>query len=134
MVGVLLAMQLAPSMAGLPERWWFRSDVNCATRERMGAWENMSALKVRLCYTACNAPAKRLCLTVCMVCMYFTHANCHHVPVRLLQKRVGEFRMMLQSQQHKVIVCVGHSTFFREFMNTGRGTRLRNCELHTQYL
>ena len=51
---------------------------------------------------------------------------------RVMQQRVAEFRRFLETTPARVVVCIGHSTFFRE-LTTPRG-RLKNCELHTMYL
>ena len=44
-----------------------------------------------------------------------------------LQERCGRFRKWLQNQPQKVIVVVGHSTFFKAF--TSSPHRLKNCEI-----
>jgi hypothetical protein len=51
------------------------------------------------------------------------------LPFRRTQKRVAEFTRFLNSRSEKVIVCVGHSTFWKVFSNDK--TRLKNCEVKT---
>lgn len=45
------------------------------------------------------------------------------------QKRVAEFTRFLNSRSEKVVVCIGHSTFWKMFSNDK--SRLKNCEVKT---
>jgi len=53
-------------------------------------------------------------------------------PKKHLLKRVGLFRQWVLRQPHKVIIAFGHSTFWKEFQNSG--ARLKNCEISTLYV
>ncbi|KAL4427305.1 hypothetical protein ABPG77_003214 [Micractinium sp. CCAP 211/92] len=50
----------------------------------------------------------------------------------LLLSRIGAFRRWLQEQPEKVIVAVGHSSYWRQFEEVCRGTKpthMKNCEV-----
>lgn len=52
-------------------------------------------------------------------------------PLRV-QSRIGAFRRWLQEQPEKVVVAVGHSSYWRHFEEVCRGTKpthMRNCEV-----
>lgn len=59
-------------------------------------------------------------------------ASCPYLktePMSHVKERCGRFRKWLQDQPRKVIVVVGHSTFFKVF--TSSPHRLKNCEIQT---
>lgn len=62
------------------------------------------------------------------VSLKYAQASAHMLSLTL-QERCGRFRKWLQDQPQKVIVVVGHSTFFKVF--TSSPHRLKNCEIQT---
>lgn len=49
------------------------------------------------------------------------------------QRRISEFKKWVQSRPERVIVAVGHSCYWKEFMRglMGDAGYMRNCELMT---
>ena len=82
----------------------------------------------------CNVMCRARLLPPARCCARFIAVAHLRAAVWPVQLRMGAFRKLLEGKPHKVIVCIGHSTFFREFSSGGRGKRMLNCELHTQYL
>ncbi|KAK9867462.1 hypothetical protein WJX84_001003 [Apatococcus fuscideae] len=59
-------------------------------------------------------------------------ASCPYLksePMSAVKERCGQFRKWLEEQPQKVIVVVGHSTFWKVF--TSSPHRLKNCEVQT---
>jgi hypothetical protein len=48
-----------------------------------------------------------------------------------MRGRVAEFGRWLSSRPERLVVAVGHSTFFRNF--TRARTRMRNCEVQVMW-
>ncbi len=61
---------------------------------------------------------------ICMMLLW--HSATWHAD---MQERCGQFRKWLEEQPQKVIVVVGHSTFWKVF--TSSPHRLKNCEVQT---
>ncbi len=136
---------LAERLAGLPDTWWHTRPgaPNCCAKRQFKSKETMDALRVRARACACLCPLclPFACLLGCRCCparlprpgpthptiTSATHPATPHPPTP--QKRVAEFARFLNSRSEKVIVCIGHSTFWKVFSNDKQ--RLKNCEVRT---